>query len=387
MTRVVVIDGCRTPHGALLGALSDQSAVELGAASVRGLLDRTAVDPEAVDWAGLGNAIQAGVGQAPARQVVTEAGLPHGVAATTINEASGSGLRALTLAVDRIEAGRASVAVAGGTESMSNAPYLSTETRKGRRYGDVRLRDAMIHDGLWDLGYDEHMGALTERLVDEADISREAQDEYALESHRRAVAAIEDGSFEDEIVPVETGAGPVEVDEGPRPDTDLDRLGSLPPAFDPDGTITAGNASDLSDGAGALLLASEDADAVDGAEPMAEVVDYAVAYRDPQWFGKSVADAVENLLDANDLTVDDVGFFELNEAFAAQMVYVGDRLEIPREKLNPLGGAIAYGHPIGASGGLLATTLVHAMVDEDVARGVVGMSVGGGGGIAVLLRR
>ncbi|RDI70053.1 thiolase family protein [Halopelagius longus] len=385
MTRVVVIDGCRTPHGALLGALSDTSAVELGARTLRGLLDRTDVDPAAVDWAGLGNAIQAGVGQAPARQAVTEAGLPNDVAATTINEASGSGLRALTLAFDRIQAGRASVAVAGGMESMSNAPYLSTETRKGRRYGDVRMRDAMIYDGLWDVGYAEHMGALTERLVEEADISREAQDEYALESHRRAVEAIEAGRFEDEIVPVETDSGTVEVDEGPREDTDMDRLGSLSPAFESDGTITAGNASDLSDGAGALLLAS--ADAVDDSEALATVADYAVSYRDPMWFGKSVSDAVTSLLDANDLTVEDIGFFELNEAFAAQMVYTMDRLDVPREKLNPLGGAIAYGHPIGGSGGLLATTLAHAMAEDGVEYGVVGMSVGGGGGIAVLLRR
>ncbi|MFC6823551.1 thiolase family protein [Halopelagius fulvigenes] len=385
MTRVVVIDGCRTPHGALLGALSNRSAVELGARTLRALLDRTDVDPADVDWAGLGNAIQAGVGQAPARQAVVEAGLPNDVAATTINEASGSGLRALTLAFDRIQAGRTSVAIAGGMESMSNAPYLSTEMRKGRRYGDVRMRDSMIYDGLWDVGYDEHMGALTERLVEEADISREAQDEYALESHRRAVRAIEDGRFEDEIVPVETDSGTVEVDEGPREDTDMDRLGSLSPAFESDGTITAGNASDLSDGAGALLLA--DADAVDDSDVLATVADYAVSYRDPKWFGKSVGDAVERLLESNDLTVEDVGFFELNEAFAAQMVYTMDRLDVPREKLNPLGGAIAYGHPIGGSGGLLATTLAHAMVEDDVTYGVVGMSVGGGGGIAVLLRR
>jgi acetyl-CoA C-acetyltransferase len=385
MTSVVVVDGCRTPHGALLGALKEQTAVELGTLSIDGLLERTPARLGDVEWVGFGNAIQAGVGQAPARQAVVKSGLSDDVAATTINEASGSGLRAFTLAVDRIESGRASVAIAGGMESMSNAPYLSTEVRRGHRYGDVTMTDSMIYDGLWDAGYDQHMGSLTEELVAEAGISREAQDEFALESHRRAVRAIERGDFEREIVPVPTPDGEVTVDEGPRADTDMEKLANLPPAFKSDGTITAGNASNLSDGAGAVLLADEDA--VDDDDVLANVVDYEVAYRDPKWFGKSVGDAVTRVLESNGLTVDDVGFFELNEAFAAQMVYTMERLDVPRAKLNPLGGAIAYGHPIGASGGLLATTLVHAMQNEAVRYGVVGMSIGGGGGIAVLLER
>jgi acetyl-CoA C-acetyltransferase len=387
VTDIVIVDGARTPHGSFLGGLADVSAVELGATAVEGLLDRTGVGGDAVDWVALGNAVQAGVGQVPARQAALRGGVPDDVPATTVNEASGSGLRAVALAADRVRAGRVRVAVAGGMESMSNAPYLVPDLRRGRRHGDASLVDAMIRDSLWDLGYDAHMGELTEDLAERFDVGRAAQDEYAAGSHRRAVEAVESGAFDDELVPVATGDGEVAEDEGPRPDTDADRLAALDPAFRDDGTITAGNASDLSDGAGCVLVADADAASDAGLDPMARLVDYAVAYRDPRWFGMAVGDAVERLLDANDLAVDDVGIFELNEAFAAQMVYVGDRLGIPRGKLNPLGGAVALGHPIGASGGILATTLLYAMRDADADRGVIGMSVGGGGGIAALLER
>ena len=384
-TNAVIVDAARTPHGRFLGSLADVSAVDLGATALEGLLSRTTVEPEAVEWVGLGNAVSAGVGQVPARQVALAGGLPDGTAATTINEASGSGLRAIALAADRIDAGRIEVAVAGGIESMSNAPYLAPDVRQGKRMGDARLVDSMIWDSLWDLQYDAHMGELTEDLVAEYDLSREAQDEYALESHRRAIAAVENGAFDEEIVPVEVDGEELATDEGPRTDTSLEALESLDPAFREGGTVTPGNASDLSDGAGCVLVVDEDAARERGLEPMARIVDYAVAYRDPKWFGLSVGDAVEQLLEGNDLSVDDVGLFELNEAFAAQMVHVRDRLGIPHEKLNPLGGAVALGHPIGASGGILSTTLVYAMEREGVELGVVGMSIGGGGGIAMLL--
>ena len=387
MTDVVLVDGARTPHGSFLGALADVPAVELGATAVRGVTERTAIDEAAIDWLALGNAVQAGVGQVPARQVGVVADLPDDLPATTINEASGSGARAIALATDRIAAGRASVAVAGGTESMSNAPYLSPDARRGKRLGDATLVDALIRDSLWDMQYDAHMGELTEDLAERFDISRAAQDEYALASHERAADAVESGRFDDELVAVETDDGMVEHDEGPRPDTSLEALGDLPTPFRDDGTITPGNASDLSDGAGCVLLADADVAETADLDPLAHVVDYAVAYRDPKWFGMSVGDAVESLLDDNDCPVEDVDVFELNEAFAAQMVYVRDRLGIPMEKLNPRGGAVALGHPIGASGGILTVTLAHAMVDEDATYGVVGMSVGGGGGIAMLLRR
>lgn len=386
---VALIDAARTPHGSFLGPLSTYSAVDLGTIALEGLVDRTDVDPELVDWVALGHAIQAGAGQAPARQVVLNAGLPKGTPATTINEASGSGLRAITLGVDRLLASRREFVVAGGMESMSNAPFVLNELRQGRRYGDTQLVDSMIRDGLWDLTNDAHMGELTEALVERLDLSRDVQDEYAMQSHQRAAAAIERGTFDDELVPVPLGRGHdvLDADDGPRAETTLEGLAKLAPAFKRDGTITAGNASDLSDGAGVVLLGSESATLDAGLDPLAWVVDYQVSYRSPKWFAMAVADAVQGLLRANDLTVDDVDLFELNEAFAAQMVYVGNRCGIPSEKLNPNGGAIALGHPIGASGGMLTTSLAHAMADRVASYGVVGMSIGGGGAIAMLLRR
>ncbi|NHN63248.1 thiolase family protein [Haloarcula sp. JP-Z28] len=387
MTDVVLVDGARTAHGELLGRLTDRSAIALGSAAVEGLLNRTSVDEDSVDWVGLGNAVQAGVGQVPARQVVVESPLPDDVAATTLNEASGSGLRAITTAADRIEAGRASVCLAGGMESMSNAPYLVPDMRGGRRHGNSELVDAMIWDSLWDKQYDAHMGTLTEELAAEHDISREAQDEYARRSNHRAGEAIQSGQFTEELVPVETVDGLVTEDEGPHPDTTVDKLAALPPAFADGGTITAGNASKLSDGAGAVVLADAETVEREGLGPMAHVEDYAVAYRDPSEFSIAVRDVVSKLLERNDLAVADVDHFELNEAFAAQMVYVADELDIPAEKHNPLGGAVALGHPIGASGGILTTTMLYAMERADHHRGIVGMSVGGGGAIAMSVVR
>jgi acetyl-CoA C-acetyltransferase len=384
---VYLVDGARTPHGTLLGSLAEVRATELARVAVDGLLDRVAVPPEEVEYVALGNAIQGGLGQVPGRQAVVESELPESTATTTVNEASGSGLRAVMTASDHIVADRAAVALAGGFESMTNAPWALPELRKGRRYGDVTLRDTMIYDSLWDVTCDAHMGELTEELVDRFDIGREAQDRYALESHRRAAEAIDDGRFDEEIVPVETEDGTVERDEGPRPESSVEDLGSLPPSFRDDGTVTPANASKLADGAGVVLLASGDAVEAADVDPLARVVDYAAAYRDPKWFNMAVPEAVADLLDRNDLGTDDVARFELNEAFAAQMVYAMDELDLPREQLNPDGGAVAFGHPIGASGGMLATALAYGMAEDGQDRGVVGMSVGGGGALAVLLER
>ncbi|WP_255191380.1 thiolase family protein [Natronobeatus ordinarius] len=384
---VVLVDGARTPHGTLLGGLADVEAVSLARTAIDGLLERADVDGDEIDWVSLGNAIQAGIGQVPGRQAVVESSLPNETPATTVNEASGSGLRAITLAADRIAAGRSKFAVAGGFESMTNAPWILPEYRKGRRYGDVTLTDSMILDSLWDVNLDVHMGEITEGLVDREDVSRAAQDRYALESHRRAAEAIDTGAYDPELVPVETPDGIVERDEGPRPESTFDDLAALAPAFREDGTITAANASKLSDGAGVVLLADAEAAADHGLEPMATVADYDLVYRNPDEFNEAVGDVVEGLLERNDLAVDDVGAWWLNEAFAAQSVYVMERLGIPREKLNPRGGAIAYGHPIGASGGMLATSLAYQLHDEGLERGLVGMSVGGGGAIVALLER
>ena len=384
---VVLVDGARTPHGTLLGGLADVEAVSLGQAALDGLLERVDLDGDEVDWVSLGNAIQAGIGQVPARQAVVESSLPNETQATTVNEASGSGLRAITLAADRIVADRASVAVAGGFESMTNAPWIVPGYRKGRRFGDVTLTDSLLYDSLWDVNLEVHMGEITEGLVDRERLSREQQDRYALESHRLAAEAIDTGEYDAEIVPVETPDGTVERDEGPRPESTHADLAELPSAFRDDGTITAANASKLSDGAGVVLLADAEAAADYGLEPMATLADYDLVYRNPDEFNEAVGDVVEELLERNDLAVDDVDAFWLNEAFAAQSVYVIERLDVPREKMNPRGGAIAFGHPIGASGGMLATSLAYQLREEGLERGLVGMSVGGGGAIVALLER
>ena len=391
MTQVVLVDGARTPHGTLLGSLTDASAIELGRTALDGLLERTDLDPDLIDWVGLGNAIQAGIGQVPARQVIVESHLPNEVPVTTVNEASGSGLRAIALAADRIAADRAEFAVAGGFESMTNAPWILPGYRTGRRHGHVTAEDSMILDALWDVNLDVHMGEITERLVeregDEYDLSRERQDRYALESHRRAADAVDDGRYDEEIVPVDVGAETVERDEGPRPESTPADLAGLSPAFREEGTITPANASKLSDGAGTVLLADREAAEDAGVEPMVSLVDYATAYRDPDEFNEAVGDVIETLLEANDLSVDEVDAFWINEAFAAQSVYAMQRLGIPRERMNPRGGAIAYGHPIGASGGMLAASLAHQLRQEDLEYGVMGMSVGGGGAVMSLWRR
>jgi acetyl-CoA C-acetyltransferase len=391
MSDIVLVDGARTPHGTLLGSLAAVESVELGRVALDGLLDRVGLDPTVVDWVCLGNAIQAGIGQVPGRQVVVESRLPESTPTTTVNEASGSGLRAITLAADRIAAGRASFAVAGGFESMTNAPWVLPGFRKGRRHGDVTLKDSMLLDALWDVNLDIHMGEITERLVDrfgdEYDLSREAQDAYALESHRRAAEAIDQGRFDAELVPVDTGREVVDRDEGPRPDSTMEDLARLAPAFRPDGTITPANASKLSDGAGVVLLADADAAADAGLEPMARLVDYDFVYRAPDEFNEAVGDVTERLLDSTDVAVDDVDAFWVNEAFAAQSTYVQQRLDIPREKMNPCGGAVAFGHPIGASGGMLATSLAYQLVADDLEYGLVGMSLGGGGAVMSLWQR
>jgi acetyl-CoA C-acetyltransferase len=387
MADIVLVDGVRTPHGELLGSLSGLSAVELGTTAIDGLLDRTGIDRARVDWVGLGNAIQAGVGQVPARQAVVRSALPDGTAVTTINEASGSGVRAIALAADRIAAGEADFAIAGGMESMSNAPYLLPDYRQGRRHGDGEVVDSMVRDGLWDVNYGGHMGEITEDMVEREGLDRADIDEYALRSHRRADEAIEAGLFDAETVAVETRNGLVERDEGPRPESTLESLAGLPTPFREDGVITPGNASKLADGAGAVLLADADAAHEHGFGAMAHLVDYETVYRAPDEFNEAVGDVIEALLARNDLTVEDVGHYEVNEAFAAQTVYVRDRLDIPPKSLNPNGGAVAFGHPIGASGGMLATSLAYGMEREDATYGLVGMSVGGGGAIMALFER
>ena len=391
MSDIVLVEGARTPHGTLLGALADVSAVELGRTALDGLLDRISIDGAELDWVAMGNAIQAGIGQVPGRQAVIESDLPNSTPVTTINEASGTSVRTIALAADRIAAGRADFAVAGGFESMTNAPWVIPDYRKGRRHGDVTIKDSMILDSLWDINLDVHMGEIAERLVDregdQYDLSREAQDQYALGSHRRAAESIESGRFDSEIVAVETDDTLVERDEGPRPESTIEDLEQLDPSFREDGTVTPANASKLSDGAGAVLLADREAAESSGLTPMLDLVDYEVVYRSPDEFNEAVGDVLELLLKRNDLAVEDVDHFQINEAFAAQMVYVMERFGIPRDKMNPDGGAVAFGHPIGASGAMIAASLAYAMEADDLSYGVSGMSIGGGGAVMSLWRR
>ncbi|MDY6789211.1 MAG: thiolase family protein [Candidatus Nanohaloarchaea archaeon] len=386
MEEIVILEGARTPHGAFLGNFKDLSAVDLGETALRGLLDRTDIKEE-IDYVAMGNSTQAGIGQVPGRQVAYKAGIPEEVPATTVNEASGSSLRALTLVADRIGAGRIECGIAGGMESMSNTPHVVKGIRQGKKFGNVEMIDSMIRDSLWDMNYDKHMGALTEELVEKYDISREEQDRYALQSHERAVNAVKEGLFEEEIVPVKVRDEEIVEDEGPRPDTSMEKLSDLDPVFKENGTVTAGNASDLSDGASAVAVASREFAQENGLKTKAVIEDYQVSYRDPKWFPLAIEDAVKKLIDRNGLEISDVDLFELNEAFAAHMVDFKQKLGIPYDKLNVRGGAVALGHPIGASGGILTTTLVHTMEEKDAKYGIVGMCVGGGGGIAVLLRR
>lgn len=387
MTEIVIADAKRTPHGKLLGQLSGFRGPELGATAVQGVLDSSGVSPKTVDHVIMGNSIAAGLGQVPARQAAYNGGVPDDVPATAVNEASGSGLRAIILGVDRIHSGRAETVVAGGLESMSNAPFILPDMRQGHRWGDTEIVDSMVRDALWDMFYDAHMGELTEEFVDRFDISREEQDEYALRSQERAVKSRENGLFGEEMAPVTSDDEEFTEDEGPRPDTDMEQLSALDPVFREEGTITAGNASDLSDGAAATLLTTKEAAEEQGIDTFAHIVDYAVAYKDPKWFPLAIEEAVQELLEKNEMTVDDVHVFEINEAFAAHMTHFQDELDVPDDKLNVRGGAIALGHPIGASGGILTTTLVHTMQAENAEYGIVGMCVGGGGGIAMLVRR
>ncbi len=384
---ILFVEGVRTPHGVLLGSLTEVEAVELARIALDGLGGRVDLGDQTVDWVVLGNAIQAGIGQVPGRQAVIRSAWPDETHVTTINEASGSGVRAIALAADRIAAGRADVAIAGGFESMTNAPWILPGYRTGRRHGDVTAKDSMILDSLWDVNLDVHMGEITEGLVEREGITRSAQDEYAIGSHRRAAEAIDAGTFDDEIVPVETPDGPVERDEGPRPSSTMEDLASLRPAFRDNGTITAGNASKLSDGAGVTMLASAEAAATHDLEPVARLTDYAVSYRPPDEFNEAVGDVVEKVMAKNDLAVDDIDAYWVNEAFAAQEVYVMDRIGIPRDRMNPLGGAVAFGHPIGGSGGMIATSLLHQIRRGEVDRGLVGMSIGGGGAIMALVEQ
>jgi acetyl-CoA C-acetyltransferase len=388
--RTWIVDGVRTPMGAMNGALAGVPAPRLGAACIEALLRRTGVEGGRVDEVIMGNVIGAGLGQNPARQAAVFAGLPYGVGATTVSKVCGSGLKAIMLADQVIRLGEAGIVLAGGMESMSRAPYLLLKAREGYRLGHGELIDAMIHDGLWDVYHQKHMGTCGDACASSFQISRQEQDDYAVRSFTRARKALAEGLFRDEIVPIEVGSwGKMTVvadDEGPRK-FDEAKLRALKPAFgtsgDPLATITAGNASSISDGAAAVLLASDAQREEMDLEPMARVVGAATYSQEPEWFTTAPVHAVRKLLDRVGWSVDEVDLFEINEAFAVVAMVAERELSIPIEKLNIYGGAVALGHPIGCSGTRILVTLLHALRRTGGRRGVASLCIGGGEAVAV----
>jgi len=391
MESAVIVSAVRTPVGSFGGQFKDVSAVELGAHAVRAALERADIPGEAVDEVVLGCVLTAGLGQNPARQVAIAAGIPQEVPATTINMVCGSGLKAVAIASQMIRAGDVEIVVAGGMENMTRAPYLLPSGRFGARMGDAQLIDSMVHDGLWDAFNDIHMGITAENLADQYGVSREEQDEFAAGSQQKAERAIADGVFSDEIVaidvPVKGGSRLVDSDEAPRAGTTADTLAKLRAAFRrEDGTVTAGNASGINDGAAAIVVMSASKANELGLRPFGTVESYASVGVEPKIMGIGPVPAVRKALARAGLELGDIDLFELNEAFAAQSLAVLRELEIEPERINTNGGAIALGHPIGASGGRILVTLLHEMRRRNSARGVAALCVGGGQGQAAIIR-
>jgi acetyl-CoA C-acetyltransferase len=388
----VILSGCRTPIGTFGGTLKDVTAVDLAVSVVGEAVKRAGLRPQQVDEVILGCILQAGLGMNPARQASIRAGIPDSVPAHTVNKVCGSGLKAVMLAAQAVKCGDAKVVVAGGAESMSRAPYLLPGARWGERLGHGKVLDHMIHEGLTDAFNDIHMGITAENVVERYGISRADQDAFAAESQRRAVLAMEEGRFKEEIVPVavpgrKAEARAVEADEHPRPGTTAEALAKLKPAFKKDGTVTAGNSSGLNDGAAALLVASAEEAEAQGAKPLARIVSYASVGVDPRVMGIGPVPAVRKALERASLATDDIDLFELNEAFAAQSLAVLRELKLDPGKVNVNGGAIALGHPIGASGARILVTLIHALQSRGLRRGLASLCIGGGQGVAMVVER
>ncbi|HGM5580994.1 TPA: acetyl-CoA C-acetyltransferase [Pseudomonas putida] len=392
MNEVAIVAATRTAIGSFQGTLANVSAIDLGAAVIKRLLEQTGLDPAHVDEVILGQVLTAGAGQNPARQAAVKAGLPHAVPALTLNKVCGSGLKALHLAAQAIRCGDAEVVIAGGQESMSLAPYVLPSARTGQRMGHGQLVDTMITDGLWDAFNDYHMGITAENLVDKYAITREQQDAFAAESQRKAVAAIEGGRFKDEITPIHIpqkkgDALVFDTDEQPRPGTSAESLGKLRAAFKKDGSVTAGNASSLNDGAAAVLLMSVDKAKALGLPVLARITGYASAGVDPAIMGIGPVSATQRCLEKAGWQLADLDLIEANEAFAAQALAVGKELAWDAAKVNVNGGAIALGHPIGASGCRVLVTLLHEMIKRDAKKGLATLCIGGGQGVALAIER
>ena len=388
----VIVSAVRLPTGKFLGALKSLPATDLGARAIREAVARAGIEADTVDECIMGNVVSAGLGQAPARQAALGGGLPDHVGALTINKVCGSGLKAVMLAAQGIATGDIDIAVAGGMESMSNCPYLLPKAREGMRLGNAEAVDAMIHDGLWCSLENWHMGLAGEAVAEKYGVTREDQDAFAANSHQKASTAIRECWFKDEILPVEIPqrkGDPIrlEYDEAVRPDSSVEVLAKLRPAFKKDGSVTAGNAPGVNDGAAALvIMAAEKASAL-GLTPMARVVGQAVSGLSPKWILMTPVHAVQKLLTKVGWTLDDVDLVELNEAFSAQAVAVIRELRVDPAKVNVNGGAVALGHPIGASGARILTTLLYALTRRGLKRGIATLCLGGGNGVALAVER
>lgn len=384
----VILDACRLPTGKFQGSLSGFSAPQLGGHVISALLKRTGVPADAVGECIMGCVLQAGLGQNPARQAALKGGLPASIGALTINKVCGSSLKAAVLAAQAVTLGDHDAVIAGGMESMSNAPYLLTGARDGYRLGNGELVDVMIRDGLWEAYEDYHMGCTAELVCREYGVSREEQDAYALESHKRAVEAWDKGLFRDEVVPIEIPqrkGDPLlfERDEGPRGDSSLEALAKLRPVFQKDGSVTAGNASTINDGASAVLVTSEAMAERHGSKPLARIVAWATSGLEPKMVMMTPQPAIEKVLEKAGWSLDEVDLIEINEAFAAQQVALRKVMGLDPARHNARGGGVSLGHPIGASGARILTSLTHAMKQEGKKRGVAALCMGGGNGVAV----
>ena len=390
--QIVIASAVRTPIGSFLGALKDISAIELGALVIKEAVHRANLSGSEIDEVIMGNVLQAGLGQNPARQASIKAGLSEKVPAMTINKVCGSGLKAVQLARQAILSGDAEIVVAGGMENMSQAPFVLNQAREGFKMGDQKMVDTMITDGLWCAFNDYHMGVTAENLCDRYELSRQEQDEFAAESQRKAASAQSEGRFIDEIVPVEIPVRrgePVifKEDEYIKEGTTAEKLSKLRPAFKKDGSVTAGNASGLNDGAAALVIMSKSKADELGITPLATITGNANAGVDPAVMGIGPVEAVSNVLKRTNLSLSDMDLIEANEAFAAQSLAVDRELKFDKEKLNVNGGAIALGHPIGASGARILVTLLHEMKRPDAKRGLATLCIGGGQGVATIVER
>ena len=392
MREAVIVSAVRTAIGSFNGCFKSVSAVELGAIAAKEAIKRAGIKPEMIDEALIGNVLQAGLGQNVARQVVIKAGMPEEVPAITINKVCGSGLRTVSMAAQFIMLGDADVILAGGTESMTNAPYVLDKARWGQRMGDGKLVDSMIKDGLWDAYNNYHMGITAENIAERWNITREQQDNFALASQQKAEKAIKEGRFKDEIVPVEIPQRKgdpivVDTDEYPKFGATIEKLGKLRPAFKKDGTVTAGNASGINDGAAMfIVMAKEKAEEL-GLDILATVKSYGSAALDPAIMGYGPVPSSRKALDKAGLKVEDLDLIEANEAFAAQSLAVAKDLEFDMDKVNVNGGAIALGHPIGGSGARILVTLIHEMIKRDSKKGLATLCIGGGQGTAVVVER